>query len=314
MFKSTDDGTSWKAISPDLTRDDKSKQGIAGPVTADGGRAEIHRTIYAFAESPHEPGVFWAGTDDGLIHISRDGGASWTDVTPPDLPEWTTVSVIEPSPHDPATAYVAAIRYKLDDNTPYLYRTGDYGETWTHIAGGIPDGDFTRVIREDPTRRGRLYAGTETGVYVSLDNGGTWKPLQLNLPVAPIYDLKVKDGDLVAATHGRSFWVLDDLTTLRELSDEVFDPPAYLVKPRSTTRFLHQSASRLEWAPGKHYVSEIIGVPATSQVEKSAEGKATRVWLNAGTNPPDGVLVFYHLAGEPEREVVSPSWTLRVSL
>ena len=154
------------------------------------------------------------------------------------------VSIIEPSPHDPATAYMAAARHKHGDYAPYLYVTQDYGATWTKITQGIPDQDFTRVIREDPARRGLLYAGTETGLYVSLNGGERWESLQLNLPVAPVYDLEVKDGDLLAATHGRSFWVLDDLTPLRELGDDAIDGPAHLLKPRNTTRLLPQSGFR----------------------------------------------------------------------
>ena len=176
-----------------------------GPITKDASGAEHYATVYAFVESSHEPGVFWAGSDDGLIHISRDGGQRWENITPPDLLEWSLISNIEASPHDPATAYVAVTRYKLDDYQPYLYKTDDYGETWRIINGSFPDGEITRVIREDPVRSGLLYVGTETGIYVSLDDGANWHRLQNNLPVVPVYDLKIKDGDLVAGTHGRSF-------------------------------------------------------------------------------------------------------------
>jgi hypothetical protein len=165
VFRTTNEGTSWEPISPDLTRNDVTKLGPSGgPITRDTTGAEHYATIFAFVESPHEPGVFWAGSDDGLIHLSRDGGKTWASVTPAGLPEWTVISMIEPSPHAPATAYVAATRYKLDDFQPYLYKTNDYGRTWTTITSGIPDHDFTRVIREDPGRRGLLYAGTETGI------------------------------------------------------------------------------------------------------------------------------------------------------
>ena len=163
-------------------------------------------------------GVIWAGSDDGYIHVTRDDGKNWEKVTPPDLPEFALISIIDPSPHDPATAYVAATRYKLQDRHPYLYKTTDYGKTWTKITTGIPDGDFTRVIREDPGQRGLLYAGTETGVYVSFDDGGHWQSMRLNLPVVPIHDLLVKDGDLVAATHGRSFWILDNVALLHQFN------------------------------------------------------------------------------------------------
>src|SRR5262249_17145971 len=205
VFRTTNEGTSWEPISPDLTRNDVTKLGPSGgPITRDTTGAEHYATIFAFAESPHEPGVFWAGSDDGLLHISRDGGKSWNKITPPDLPEWSLISCIELSPHDKASAYLAATRYKLDDYRPYLYKTSDYGQAWQAINGGIADVDFTRVIRADPARPGLLYAGTETGLYLSFDDGGTWQRFQLNLPVSPIHDLLVKNNDLIAGTHGRS--------------------------------------------------------------------------------------------------------------
>src|SRR5438105_341826 len=202
VHRSTDDGSSWETISPDLTRNDPTKIGPSGgPITADNSGAEIYCTIFAFRESPHERGVFWAGSDDGLIHISRDGGATWQNVTPPELPEWAMISVIEPSPHDAATAYVAATCYKFDDLRPYLFRTNDYGATWTRITAGIPDDEFTRVIREDPNRRGLLYCGTERGIFVSFDDGANWQWLKSNLPITPIWDLVVKGTDVRPVTN-----------------------------------------------------------------------------------------------------------------
>ena len=216
VWRSSDDGQNWEQISPDLTRNDPSKQGASGgPITWDTSGAETYCTLACFRESPHEPGVFWASSDDGLVHISRDGGKRWGNVTPAGLPEWIYWQTIEPSPHDPATAYLAGTRYKVDDNTPYLFKTSDYGASWTAITGGIPADDFTRVIRCDPTTPGLLFVGTETGLYVSQDDGASWQRWEKGLPVVPIYDLRVKGGALVAATHGRSFWVLDDLTPLR---------------------------------------------------------------------------------------------------
>ena len=191
VFRSTDDGQSWEAISPDLTRADPDKLGPSGgPITRDTSGAEHYCTLYAFAESPHEPGVLWAGSDDGLVHLSRDGGQSWNDVTPPDLPTWAFIRTVEPSPHDPATLYLAATRYKLDDNTPYLFKTADYGESWQSITGtggdgAIPGDDFVRVIRVDPACPGMLYVGTETGLCVSLDDGATWRRWRSNFPGHP---------------------------------------------------------------------------------------------------------------------------------
>ncbi len=305
VFRSTDEGTSWEPISPDLTRNDPSKgEPSGGPITKDSTGAENYCTIFAFAESPHERGVFWAGSDDGLIHISRDGGANWANVTPPDLPEWATVCTIEPSPHDPATVYVAATRYKLDDTRPYLYKTNDYGATWHAISGGIPGDDFTRVIREDPARRGLLYAGTETGVYVSFDDGAAWQPLQMNLPAVPIHDLVVKDNDLVAATHGRSFWILDDLTPLHQLGGEVAEAPVHLFAPRPTYRVL--PAMGADWFEGtlgsKNYATA-LGVPATFVQAKKPNGEPVRIFLDAGKSAPDGVIVTYFLKEKPEAEV-----------
>ncbi|MDQ3045585.1 MAG: glycosyl hydrolase, partial [Chloroflexota bacterium] len=181
VFKTTDEGQRWEPISPDLTRaDPDTLQPTGGPINRDSVGAEVYATIYAFIESPHEKGVFWAGSDDGLLHCSRDAGASWQNVTPPNFPDWTLISGIEPSPFDPATVYVAATRYKLDDYQPYLYVTRDYGEHWSRINDGIAEDDFTRVIRADPERQGVLYAGTETGVYFSYDDGQNWRRFQLN--------------------------------------------------------------------------------------------------------------------------------------
>ena len=304
VFKSTDEGTTWEPISPDLTRNDPDKQEISGgPITKDGGAAEVYCTIYAFAESPHEPGVLWAGSDDGLVHISRDAGKNWVDVTPSEMEPFTMVHMIELSPHDPATAYLAATRYKHDDSRPMLYKTNDYGATWQKITDGIPDDDFTRVVREDPGRRGLLYAGTETGVYVSMDDGGSWQSIRGNLPVVPVYDLVVKDGDLVAGTHGRSFWIMDDVSPLRQLADDIGQAPVHLMRPRDTYRLLPQAGHRPARAPGLNYYLGMLGIGAASYARQLPDGSTRRVWLDAGQNPPDGVVMSYNLKAEPKGEV-----------
>src|SRR6266571_2726050 len=237
VFRTTDEGATWERISPDLTRNDKSKLGPSGgPITKDNTGAEYYCTIFAFAESPVGRGVLWAGSDDGLLHVSRDDGKTWKNVTPAAIKPFSLVSIIEPSPHDAGTAYVATTRYKHDDFKPYLWKTTNYGRTWTKITNGIPADDFTRVIREDPTRKGLLYAGTETGVYVSFDDGARWNRLGGNLPVVPIHDMVVKDSDLVLGTHGRSFWVLDDLSPIRQLAAEATKGKTRLFTPRPTVR------------------------------------------------------------------------------
>jgi len=302
-FRSTNQGTSWEAISPDLTRNDVTKmEPSGGPITKDTTGAEHYGTIFAFIESPHERGIFWAGSDDGLIHNSRDGGQSWTDVTPSELPEWTLISMIEHSPHDPATVYVAATRYKLDDVHPYLFKTNDYGQTWQAIVNGIPDHDFTRVIREDPARRGLLYAGSETGIYVSFDDGANWQSLQLNLPAVPIYDLVVKDNDLVAATHGRAFWILDNLTLLHQFGDQASQPPVQLFAPQSTYRVLLPLSFEWYASPGKQYHAA-SGVPATSFAIQKPTGEIVRTFFDAGNDLSPGVVVNYYLQEQPTGKV-----------
>jgi len=303
VFRSTDEGNSWQIISPDLTRNDITKmEASGGPPTRDNTGTECYCTIFAFAESPLKRGLFWAGSDDGLLHISQDGGETWRNITPPDLPEWALVSIIEPSPHDPATAYVAANRYKLDDFHPYLYKTNDYGATWTKITTGIAENDFTRAIREDPVRRGLLYAGTETGVHVSFDDGEHWQSLRLNLPAVPIHDLVIKDTDLVAATHGRSFWILDDITPLRYISEQVQDAPVYLFEPRPAVRFITSWGYSRASAPGIFY-RNTGDIMITARRELKPGGEMVDRNLNAGENPPDGVLVYYSLKQKPEGEV-----------
>jgi photosystem II stability/assembly factor-like uncharacterized protein len=236
MMKSTNRGTSWEVISPDLTRNDKEHQGPGGyPISNEQITAESYNNVFNIEESPLVEGVIWVGSDDGLVHLTRDGGDTWENVTPEGLPE-SIINVVEPSPHDPATAYFVAAGYKLNDFTPYIYRTNDYGQSWQKIVDGIPGNTFARSIREDPDRRGLLYAGTETGMFVSFDDGALWQELQLNLPEVPITDLRVRQQDLVISTQGRSLWILDDLTPLHQISDAVASADNYLYRPRDTYR------------------------------------------------------------------------------
>ncbi len=232
VFKSTDHGNSWTAISPDLTRNDKSKQDSSGgPITKDNTSVEYYDTVFTIAESPVQKDLIWVGSDDGLVHLTRDGGKNWTNVTPKGMPEWSLVSLIEASPHDPGTAYVALDCHKLDDVKPYIYKTTDFGKNWTKIVSGIPDGAYVHAVREDTQHKELLYAGTETGIFVSFDSGANWQSLQLNLPQSPIHDLVIKNADLVVATHGRAFWILDDITPLRAMSAQVASSNMYLYTP-----------------------------------------------------------------------------------
>jgi len=231
VMKSTDRGVTWDVISEDLTRNDKEQQGKGGePISNEQITAESYNNLFNIEESPLKEGVIWVGSDDGLVHVTRDGGKTWTNVTPKGLKE-AIINVVEPSPHDPATAYIAVAGYKMNDFTPHIFKTNDYGATWTKIINGIPRDTFARSVREDPDRKGLLYAGTETGVFVSFDDGGQWLPLQNNLPEVPITDLRVKRKDLVVATQGRALWILDDLTPLHQISDAVAAAAYYLYEP-----------------------------------------------------------------------------------
>ncbi len=236
LFASKDEGQTWKPISPDLTRNDKSKQiSSGGPITKDNTSVEYYDTIFTVSESPVKKGVMWVGADDGLVHLTRDGGQHWENVTPKDAPEWIQVNSIEASPFDAGTAYIASTMYKFDDNRPYLYKTTDFGKTWRKITEGIPQTAFTSVVREDPNRKDLLYAGTETGIYVSFNGGDKWQSLQLNLPVTQIADLTIHKGEheLVAATHGRAFWILDDTQMLAQLASRVLRTTTFICFSRS---------------------------------------------------------------------------------
>ena len=272
LFKTVNGGMSWAPISPDLTRNDKSKQGRSGgPITGENISIETYNVIFSVAESPFQKGMLWVGTDDGLVHLTRDEGKTWQNITPRGMPEGL-VSIIDASPHASGSAYLALDRHKFDDFRPYIYRTRDSGQSWTRINNGIPDGTFVRAVREDPARRGLLYAGTETGVYVSFDDGAAWQSLQLNLPTSPIHDLVVKDNDLVVATHGRSFWILDDVTPLRQMNTQVAAAGVHLFTPAPAWRYRGGGG----WGSS----------PTTA------------------SNPPNGAILYYRLKGKPKGEVL----------
>ena len=272
IFKSTDNGQSWTAISPDLTRNDKSKQKPSGgPITLDITSVEYYDTVFAVAESPVKKGMIWAGTDDGLVQLTQDGGQHWASVTPQEMPEWSMISIVEPSHFDAGTAYIAVDRHKFDDFRPLIYRTRDNGKTWILAANGIPEGSYVRSVREDPKHKGLLFAGTETGVYFSMDDGGHWQALKLNLPTVPIHDLNIHDDDLVAATHGRAFWVLDDITPLRQIDNNAANTAMILYKPQRALR-LH----------------------LPTDIERRGP---------LGDNPPPGAIIDYYFKTAPKDEV-----------
>ncbi|MCI0416634.1 glycosyl hydrolase [bacterium] len=274
VHRTINEGQSWEVISPDLSRNDKSKQGYSGePITYENTGIEVYSNVLSFEESPIRAGIFWAGSDDGLVHVSDDDGKTWRNVTPSGAPDWGTVNSVEPSPHDPGKAYVVIHKYRLGDWRPYIFRTENYGKTWTLLTtgrNGIPDDMPARAVREDPLKRGILYAGTEKGIFVSFDEGGKWEPLQLNLPIVPVTDLRAHQNDLVASTQGRSFWILDDLTVIHQVADGKLprDKPV-LLKPRDAYRM---------------------------RMRKSDE------------NPPNGAIIFYNLPQEIKGEI-----TLKIS-
>jgi photosystem II stability/assembly factor-like uncharacterized protein len=282
VFKTQNLGQSWEAISQDLTRNDKSKQEFGGaPFTNEGAGGEVYGTIMYLAESKHEKGTLWVGSDDGLVHLTRDEGKTWQNVTPKGLEE-TMINSIEVSPHDKASVYVVATRYKFNDFSPSIYKSSDYGKTWQKITNGIKEEDFVRVVREDPKRRGLLYAGAENGFYISYNDGQSWQSLQLNLPVVPITDLAIRNNDLVAATAGRSFWILDDLSVFQQFQENIAQKPWHLYTPRPTYRLNGGSTEEMPNMP------QIPGL---------------------GTNPPNGVLLFYQLA---EKIDTTQTFTLEI--
>ncbi|MDT0607593.1 WD40/YVTN/BNR-like repeat-containing protein [Croceitalea rosinachiae] len=269
VMKSSDRGVTWETLSEDLTRNDKGHQGKGGePISNEQITAESYNNLFNIEESPLREGVIWVGSDDGLVHVTQDGGETWTNVTPDGLKE-SIINVVEPSPHDPATAYIAVAGYKMNDFTPHIFKTNDYGTSWTKIVNGIPNDTFARSVREDPDQKGLLYAGTETGVFVSFNDGKQWLPLQNNLPEVPITDLRVKRKDLVVATQGRALWILDDLTPLHQISEEIASSNYYLYQPNDVNTEL--------------------------SVAYSIDG-------GLGKNPPKGVQIHYVLNKELSKD------------
>ncbi len=272
------EGQSWKLLSGDLTRNDPAKLvSSGGPITQDNTGVEYYCTIFAANESPLKEGLLWVGSDDGLIHVSKDGGQNWENVTPAILPEWSMVNSMEPSAFDEGTCYVAATRYKLGDFQPYLYKTTDYGKTWKKITNGIKNEHFTRVVREDPKRKGLLYAGTETGMYISFDDGQNWNPFQLNLPIVPITDLAIKDNNLIVATQGRSLWIIDDLTVLHQLDNAKKNRGTILYRPKDSYR----TKGRVSNTPSK----------------------------TEGANHPNGVVTHFYVSDVKENDTIRLAYT-----
>jgi photosystem II stability/assembly factor-like uncharacterized protein len=266
------EGQSWKIISPDLTRNDPEKlKSSGGPITQDNTSVEYYCTIFAAQESPLKEGLLWVGSDDGLVHVTQNGGQTWENVTPKGMPEWMMINSVEPSAFDAGTCYVAGTKYKTGDFAPYLYKTTDYGKSWTKITNGINAEHFTRVVREDPKQKGLLYAGTETGMYISFDDGKNWNPFQLNLPIVPITDLAIKDNNLIVATQGRSLWIIDDLSVLHQLYDTKVSTDNRLFKPKDTYRM---------------------------------DGGSHKDSKTSGTNHPSGVITYFNLKDYDEKKDV----------
>ncbi|HEY4355017.1 MAG TPA: hypothetical protein VGN16_04650 [Acidobacteriaceae bacterium] len=293
VHKTVDGGQTWKTISPDLTRNDKTHQGVG---TGPGSEAESYPTVSTFAEAVNARGVLWAGSDDGLVHLSRDGGLHWLDVTPKGMPEFSTVNTVEPSPYDPARAFLAVYRYMLDDYHPYIYRTNDYGHTWSLLTdgtNGIPADQPVRVVREDPVRKGLLYAGTEYGMFVSLDDGKHWQPLQLNLPATPVTDIVIHDSDLAISTNGRSFWILDDISPLRQLAVQTFEKP-HLYPVRPTYRIATAADEDDQpYIGGPCCVSNVRDLYTGARIERH----------QLGTEPPEGAIVYASFPDKPTERV-----------
>jgi photosystem II stability/assembly factor-like uncharacterized protein len=291
VFRTRNEGMDWEEISPDLSLNDIARQGgSGGAITHESAGAEVHATCACVVESPHRKGEIWASTDDGLVQVTRDDGASWQNVTPPAMPDLAYIGCVEISLHDPDTIYLAATRYKLSDYKPYLFRSTDGGQSWQSISDSFPAAEITRVVRADPVRPGLLFVGTETGMYVSLDDGQGWTRMPGGLPVVPVYDLKIKGADLVAGTHGRSFWVLDDISPLRGLADG--NAGTRLFAPRTTVRTrLHFGALGGVRKPFSFALT--FGIGGSIATIERPDGLSVREHLDVGENPPNGAIVYY---------------------
>ncbi len=303
VFKSINGGQTWEEISPDLTTNDKSKQAVSGgEITKDTSAAETYCTIYSFLESPYKKGLMWAGSDDGLIHVTQDNAKTWNNVTPKDFPEWARIHCIELSPHDDSTAYVVATKNMLDDYSPIIYKTTNNGKSWERIDKSFPRDEITRVLRVDKNNPDILYVGTETGLFLSFDDATTWSKLNSNLPVVPIYDIDIKDNNMILATHGRSFWILDDITAISQLNDDISDK-SFILKPTDTYRILPPFGFRLFGTGpdnGKTY-SASLGSPVLIEKSKNPDGEVTVNYLDSGENPPMGVPIYFYLDSEIDK-------------
>lgn len=276
LHVTTNEGESWEEISPDLTRNDPTTlKSSGGPITQDNTSVEYYGTIFAAAESSIKPGLIWTGSDDGMVYVTKDGGKNWENLTPKGMPEWMMINSVEPSVFAEGTCYIAGTRYKLGDFAPYLYKTEDFGSTWKKITNGIADEHFTRVVREDPKKKGLLYAGTETGMYISFDDGTNWKPFQLNLPIVPITDLAVRDNNLIVATQGRSLWIIDDLTFLHQL----YNMPSEKTKG---------TKENILFKPMDTY---------------KMGGSSNKESLTAGTNHPAGVMTYFYVSDTLNKKI-----------
>ncbi|MDP2330872.1 MAG: hypothetical protein Q8M19_09280 [Reyranella sp.] len=304
VFRTRNEGMDWEKISPDLSLNDRSRQQHSGgDITRESAGAEVHATCACVVESPHRAGEIWASTDDGLVHVTRDGGKSWKNVTPKAMPELAYVGCVELSAYDADTIYLAATRYKLADYKPYIFKSSDGGKSWKSIKGDLPSNEITRVVRADPVTEGLLYVGTETGVFFSLDDGAHWTRMGGGFPIVPVYDLKLKNTDLVAATHGRSFWILDDVTALRGLAKSGRAKSTRLFAPRTATR------TKLHWSAGANVRGGVaygpaFGIDGSTVMVDRPDGTRAREHLDVGENPPNGAIVYYWLAEDAKQPVV----------